>query len=253
MLVGSAVKADPGALDPVGLERQLSLWVAVKFRPVALPHWFGHDLLTAFKGHAAEVSHMNAIVRRFAVCTDEVPIDQIAGQWDHPFHYGPASIDRRLQPRLKTYLECSQLGLYFAHGSFSCPVGLGIIAKWILAHCIVCASLRNCFLHFYKCRLSISLHDYFSVAQCVDPLHYLVYNGAIACAFALDKKRAHCLRPPVATDEQPLLVDFSLKLRCGGTRLLLRSTVFLIFLLSCIEQRHSIFYLCVIQGYFSQP
>ena len=97
VLVSSVVEPDPSAFDPVGLEGELPFLISVKHFPTTLSPWLGHDLFTALKGHAIEVAHVDAVMRRLAVRPHQVSVDEVAGQWNHPFHDGPARVDRRLQ------------------------------------------------------------------------------------------------------------------------------------------------------------
>ena len=96
MLMGPVVVPDPGAFDPIGFKLKLPFRIAIQLYPIAFPHWLGHDLFTALKGHAIEVAHVDAVVRRLAVRSHQVSVDEVAGQWNHPLYDGPAGIDERL-------------------------------------------------------------------------------------------------------------------------------------------------------------
>ena len=96
VLVSSVVEPDPSRLNPVVLEGELPLRISVQLFSIAIQHWLGHDLLTALKGHAIEVAHVDAVVRRLAVRSQQVSVDDVAGQWNRPFNDGPAGIHGRL-------------------------------------------------------------------------------------------------------------------------------------------------------------
>ena len=91
VLVSSVVEPDPSAFNPVGLEGELPFQIFVQLFPSALSHWLGHDLFTALKGHAIEVAHVDAVVRRFVVRSHQVSVDEVAGHWNRPFDDGPAA------------------------------------------------------------------------------------------------------------------------------------------------------------------